>query len=720
MIATFVALLVFHLGFSSYAQSRAPLEGPRYSHEADRTFVRALTAHRNAEYEEAERLLQAIVQLPKNQRSTAALLMLSRTQFRLGDFRGALDAARTLERAFPDSRYAADGRLMAGDSYYAAKRYYEAATQYAKLLRETGPLDLQASAAERLAAIIANRAMTSGALDRIRDQLGNQRMADATLFGEARWYERLGWHEQSRQRLLAYTEGQPKGMFAEVALRKLTKGSQLPPDAPVLSLTKDVEDEMENWEPSRNAEVSIGVLLPLTGRQREFGQQLLSGVRLAVAESDVDVDLVVADTGHDYADFEGEALPIQVSEGSRMVHAVAQARRLIEHEGVRAIIGPLFSTTAAVAAAVAEAAGVPLITPLADQSGLDRLGSHVFQLNVVPEIQGRSLAEYATLVLGLETLALLSPLSDYGWAFEQAFTATAIENGGTIVHSDWYFPGETTDFQSQFEALRQVGFQLMDDGEVDSMAGLDSLALAMVDTTLDGEWTFIEVMEGFEVVEDEPDSAEITLDSIDGIVLVVEHFDDASTIAPQLRFHRFQTQMLGNDIWFDPEAIRQMIPTEREHMKGCIFVSRRQGSEIEQDFVDRYRTQTGRDPGFAAYGYDAARLLITAWEEGNRTTHELRDWLASLRDYEGVGGRIGFESGRRVNAELALLQIDRRGSIRPLESDELPILENLLDTDLSAGSDLWNDGNLQDWDLGEPTRSASDSLPVEIYEDGLD
>jgi hypothetical protein len=37
-------------------------------------------------------------------------------------------------------------------------------------------------------------------------------------------------------------------------------------------------------------------------------------------------------------------------------------------------------------------------------------------------VQGRVLAEYATLVLGLETLAILSPLSDYGFTFEQAFT----------------------------------------------------------------------------------------------------------------------------------------------------------------------------------------------------------------------------------------------------------------------------------------------------------
>ena len=46
------------------------------------------------------------------------------------------------------------------------------------------------------------------------------------------------------------------------------------------------------------------------------------------------------------------------------------------------------------------------------------------------------------------------------------------------------------------------------------------------------------------------------IDTIDGVVVVVESFADAKAIAPQVHFHRLQTQVLGNNAWWDPEAIR--------------------------------------------------------------------------------------------------------------------------------------------------------------------
>jgi ABC-type branched-subunit amino acid transport system substrate-binding protein len=323
---------------------------------------------------------------------------------------------------------------------------------------------------------------------------------------------------------------------------------------------------------------------------------------------------------------------------------------------------------------VAEAAGIPLIAPLAQQSGLDTLGGHIFQLNVVPEIQGRALAEYATLVLGLGTLAVLAPLTDYGWNFHRAFVELAESNGGEVVHSDWYVPEETTDFKNQFEAFRQAGFRQMPSSDpVDSLAVLDSLSLAVLDTTLAGEETFYQLLEASLVMTEEPsDSTEIFIDTIDGIAVVVESFDDARTIAAQLRFFRLEGKVLGNDIWYRPEEIGQMSRIEKKYVEGGVLVSGRYRAASSRAFTDEFRTRFGRDPGLAAYGYDAAGMVIKGWEEGHQTRAALREWLARVRGYEGAVGRVSFPDDRRANTELTLLRIDSRGRVRAFSNGDLP------------------------------------------------
>ncbi|MDA0337634.1 MAG: hypothetical protein O2782_20915 [bacterium] len=181
----------------------AAFDDARNSRDAERLFTNGVAAYGRDDLDAARDSFRELTDLPPNQRSGAALLMLSRTLIRLGNqlaspteaaqaYNAAIVASRELTRQAPDSRYAADARLLAGDGYHQLKRYYEAATEYARVLHGGAPLALRASAAERLAAIVENREITTGALDRIRLQLGEQHLRDALLFGEARWFGRLG------------------------------------------------------------------------------------------------------------------------------------------------------------------------------------------------------------------------------------------------------------------------------------------------------------------------------------------------------------------------------------------------------------------------------------------------------------------------------------------------------------------------------------------------
>lgn len=688
------------------AASHAAFTGARYSREAERLFTSGITAYDADDLTQARTDFDKIRRLPANQRSGASLLMLTRTLMRLGAqastpaeasqlWSDAVDASRELTRKAPDSRYTADARLLAGDAYHQMKRYYEAATEYSRVLHGTAAIAVRASAAERLAAIVRNRAITTEAQDRLRMLLGEQRLRDALIFGEGRWYGRLGWASHSAERFRAYVDSiGPSGMF--YSLVPVDGTSNLVPAEPVLDTDTPAPAQgtaqAGAWTPRSGREEvpRIGILAPLTGPrwERDIGRELVAGARMANEEMGEPFELVVVDTGSEQiVVVDGSPVPIYQNEASRLIRVVGGTRFLVDEVGVLAIIGPVFSTSAAAAAGVTEAAGVPLITPLAQQSGLDTLGTHLFQLNPVPETQGQALAEYATLVLGLETIAILSPISDYGLAFERAFVEAASNNGGQVVHSDWYYP-QATDFKAQFTSLRSKGFRLMPSAGGDSLALFDSLETALLDTSVAGEWMF-EVLiraEGIDHAAAQPDSSELFVDTIDGMAIVVEHFDDAARIAPQLHFHRLQTAMLGNDVWNDAEALAELTRTERNHMRGATFVARRQGAAAERDFVDRYRVRTHRDDaGYAAAGYDAARLILNGWSDGRTTRAELRQYLADVRQFEGASGRVSFSANRRANSEMALLKIGEDGAIRTLQAQDLPdMTPAYVDTDLPA------------------------------------
>ena len=595
-----------------------------YSAAAENIFGNGLAAYQQGRFDEALNHLRQLAEFPLNQRSSAGQFLLGRALYRLGHFAEAIDAALALQRRFPTSRYLPNARLLIGDSFFKSKHHAEAASQYGRLLATQAPLGIQAQAAERLAAMVWNGQVKEQELTRLRQAVGAGRLREALFYGRVRWYQRLGWGEEAAQAMQTYRDSVVNGIFAPLAAVWGGQSAQRP--------------RVGSESPR------LGLLLPVTGPYHRIGEELREGVQLANREAGNPFELVVADTGVDYGN-----LPIGTDLGSDLSESpasgllrVAYGVQQLLDQGVVAIVGPLFSSSSVVAATVAVRAGVPLLVPLAQQSGLDALGHSVFQLNTVPKTQARLLGEYATLVLGLEHLVIISPLSDYGWDFAREFTHIAERNGGQIAHSDWYVPNETRDFRHVFEEIREAGFALRPPPP-------DTL----------------------EVVEEKLE-ADMFIDTIDGVVVVVESFADAKTIAPQVHFHRLQTQVLGNDFWWDPEAIQQMGPGERKNFDGVIFVSARQTeSAASRSFVSAFRKQFRRDPLYAAAGYDGARLLIDGWEQGHRDPTALVEWLTTVRFYQGASGVISLSPDVRSNSALTLLKIER-DKVRSLSTGDLP------------------------------------------------
>ena len=686
------------LSLSILAQTNASL----YSAKANQLFDSGITFFEKQDYNEARSKFEQLLELPPNHRSSAATLMIGKCYFYLSDYDSALASARDVEASFPSSRYVTASHMLIADIFYKKMRFFEAAEQYGKLLSVSSPLLLQAVAAERLAAIVKNKQISDQAVGKISRNVGGSRMREALLFGEIMWYRHLGWVAESEIALKNYrsTIG-AQGVFFRLGDIPLNR------TASNLSESQGILNESENFNSLtkghnyKGSEYKLGLLLPLSGTYATIAQEIYNGVEMANFAAGEPFEIIVQDTGVDYG-----KLPIdsglnsdpQENNGTGLLRVARGAKKLADQQ-VFAIIGPLFSSACVPAAVVAETSQIPLIAPLSQQSGLDSLGQYIFQVNSVPELQGQMLGEHASLVLGLHNLVIIAPLTDYGWNFEREFRRTTEENGGRIVLADWYIPNQTKDFRRIFEDVRKVGFELSKSSK-DTLSAIDSLRSVGISEEYESSSFFLTLLEDLKrekalmdslYPKAEVDSSDIFIDSIDGIVLVVESFSDAKTIAPQLASHRLNTQILGNSLWFDSEGLKNMRRSERKYLDGAIIASPHQEDlESSRNFINDYRKTYSTDPIYAAFGFDSAQLLIKAFERSDGEVAKVREELSRIKSYEGASGRISFDADRRVNSALSLLKIDR-DTYKSVMTNDLPALGNDLEIFLQYDQSLGTD-----------------------------
>ncbi|MDL2260518.1 ABC transporter substrate-binding protein [Deltaproteobacteria bacterium OttesenSCG-928-K17] len=187
------------------------------------------------------------------------------------------------------------------------------------------------------------------------------------------------------------------------------------------------------------AQIKIGVYLPLTGQNAFGGQLELDGVNLAAKEmSEVlgqKVELVVMDNKSD------------------KVEAANAVKRLIERDKVVAIIGTYGSSLAMAGGEVAEVAKIPVVGTSCTNPLVTQGKNYYFRACFIDPYQGAGAATYAVKSLNAKKAALLIDVSnDYavglGAFFKKSFKAL----GGEIVSEMKYNSGDQ-DFTAQLTEI---------------------------------------------------------------------------------------------------------------------------------------------------------------------------------------------------------------------------------------------------------------------------
>ena len=195
--------------------------------------------------------------------------------------------------------------------------------------------------------------------------------------------------------------------------------------------------------------VKIGILMGFTGPIESLTVGIAAGAKIAMAE--------VNDSGKLTGGMKLEGVDADTTCVDAAA-ATASAERLINDEGVAAIVGALCSgSTIASANNVAIPNGVVMVSPASTASAVTGLDDNGLVFRTAPSDarQGQILANVLS-SKGIKNVALSYTNNDYGKGFADSFNAAFESIGGTVALSAGHEDGKA-DYSAEVAALSATG-----------------------------------------------------------------------------------------------------------------------------------------------------------------------------------------------------------------------------------------------------------------------
>ena len=356
---------------------------------------------------------------------------------------------------------------------------------------------------------------------------------------------------------------------------------------------------------SARSKYRVGVILPLSGVHRPFGERALQGIQCAIKETD----------------FPLISLAIHDSKGSPW-EAEKAVEELVNKERVIAIIGPLLSIDVDRAAKKAQQLKVPLLT-FSQKELPPGKEDYIFQNSLSPSEQMQTLTDYAVKELDLHTFAVFYPNSPYGLYFKNLFNQEVTQKGGKVSRTVVY-QEDQTDFTQEIKGFFKI----------EAVQKYDSRKK-----------------------KDEEFKAAVPVDAL----FIPDAHDRVGTILSQMAYYDIKGLIfLGNSAWNGPG----LISIGGKGAEGSIFVDaffKKDPSPSVTRFVEEFRKANHRDPEtLEALSYDGAKFLKEILVSKSISSPlQLQEELRQTKNFQGVSGLNGFGEDGRAIRTLSILKVNK-------------------------------------------------------------
>jgi branched-chain amino acid transport system substrate-binding protein len=360
-------------------------------------------------------------------------------------------------------------------------------------------------------------------------------------------------------------------------------------------------------------ELVIGEYGSLTGNDADFGQSTKRGMELALDQ------LVAQKQGK----IGGLTVRLVVEDDQgKPEEAATVVQKLVNQDGVIAVIGEVASGRSLAAAPICQDAGVPMISPSSTNPKVTQVGDYIFRMCFIDPFQGTVMAKFAAQNLSLKQVAILTDNKNaYSVGLTQFFKEAFTQLGGQIVTEQSYGSGDT-DFRSQLTAIKARKPQA---------------------------------------------------------IYLPGYYTEAGLIARQARELGLKVPILGGDGWESD----QLLGIGGAALEGCFYSNHFAADNPDprlQEFLKIYAAKyEGKEPNaIVGLAYDAGQVLFQSMEKlaeqdpeafkglssgktgspaRKTATKKLRDLIATTTNFPGVTGSITLDENRNASKPAVVLEI---------------------------------------------------------------
>ncbi|MGT2846892.1 ABC transporter substrate-binding protein [Streptococcus massiliensis] len=296
---------------------------------------------------------------------------------------------------------------------------------------------------------------------------------------------------------------------------------------------------------------------------------------------------------------------------SETAEATNIATKLTTQDKVNVMIGPATSTGTAAAASTADKAGVPLVAPSATQDDITKGHDFLYVAAFQDRFQGKILGKYANDDLKLKKVILYTDNgSDYAKGVAAAFRKSF---KGEIVADETFTTGDT-DFQAALTKFKGKDFDAL---------------------------------------------------------VIPSYYTEAGKIVNQARGMGIEQPILGPDGLNGEDFVKQAT-AERANKIYYVsgFATKGDVSEKAKHFLEAFKAKYNEEPSmFAALAYDAVYMAADA-AKGAKTSVDISNNLAKLKDFEGVTGKMTINKDHNTEKSAFMItmnngQVDKVETVNP-------------------------------------------------------
>ena len=196
---------------------------------------------------------------------------------------------------------------------------------------------------------------------------------------------------------------------------------------------------------ANSSTIKIGTFGPFTGPAAGLGLEAKKGIEYAVQEFNAKGGLG------------GKKIElVSYDDRANRTEAISVVRKMIESDGVKAIVDGSLSLTSIAASPVANKAKIPMIAAYSNAVGVVKGEDHVFRWASVADVQGYVIGHHAMKERNYKTFALLMQDEEYGRGIINGAEKAIAENSGKVVYKKPFSPGEQ-EFRAIMTEIKSLG-----------------------------------------------------------------------------------------------------------------------------------------------------------------------------------------------------------------------------------------------------------------------